>query len=122
MDPQSYVSVTLSKPMGIVFEENDADYGGVFVQSLKPDSVAEQDGKLQIGDQLVAVEKTKVSGWAFDDALNAIVENASEKIALTVFRGTAKQLYGPTGASQEWLNEFIGVPAETVTADSNQAE
>jgi C-terminal processing protease CtpA/Prc len=108
MDPTNYVAVELEKPMGIIFEENDEDFGGIFVQSLKEDGIAAANGVLQPGDQLVAVNKQKVSGLGFDDALNTIVEAPSDvKTKLTLFRGTAKQLYGPTGASQEWLNEFI---------------
>ena len=34
MDETQYVTVELGKPMGIVFEENDDDFGGIFVQSL----------------------------------------------------------------------------------------
>mmetsp|Transcript_10975 Transcript_10975/g.33901 ORF Transcript_10975/g.33901 Transcript_10975/m.33901 type:complete len:159 (-) Transcript_10975:728-1204(-) len=34
MDEGNYVAVSLSKPMGIVFEENDPSTGGVFVASL----------------------------------------------------------------------------------------
>jgi hypothetical protein len=35
MDESNYVAVELKKPMGIVFEENDSEFGGIFVQSLK---------------------------------------------------------------------------------------
>lgn len=114
MDASNYVAVDLAKPMGIVFEENDADYGGIFVQSLKEGGVAQVSGVLQEGDQLVAVNKEKVSGMAFDDALGKIVESEGETTKLLLFRGKAKQLYGPTGASQAWLDDFIakgGVPS-----------
>ena len=113
MDPANYVTVELEKPMGIVFEENEEELGGIFVQSLKDGSKA--DGLLQPGDQLVAVSGTKVSGLVFDDALGAIVDDESPKTTLVLFRGTAKQFYGPTGASQEWLDEFIqgGVEASS---------
>ena len=105
MEEANYVTVDLQKPMGIVFEENDEEYGGIFVQSLKEDSVAA--GVLQPGDQLVAVNTSKVSSMVFDDALNTIVESTGPSTKLILFRGSAKQLYGPTGASQAWLDEFI---------------
>jgi PDZ domain len=109
MDVKNYVTAYLPKPMGIVFEENDADFGGVFVHSLKEDGVAALDGTVQIGDQLVAVHQTKVSGLPFDDALSAIIDaNSAPEVKLIFFRGKADQFYGPTGASQEWLNEFVG--------------
>lgn len=106
MDESNYVSVALEKPMGIVFEENDEQFGGIFVQSLKEDGVAAKDGTLKEGDQLVAVTTTKVAGWKFDEALSQIVESPEDQVKLTVFRGSAPQLYGPTGASQDWLDEF----------------
>jgi hypothetical protein len=105
MDSKNYVAVELQKPMGIVFEENDEDYGGIFVQALKDGCAAA--GIIQSGDQLVAVDTMKVSGMTFDDALGKIIESTGEKTKLTLFRGSAKQLYGPTGASQAWLDEFI---------------
>ena len=109
MDESNYVTVQLTKPMGIVFEENDQDYGGIFVQSLKPDGAASKltNGVLQPGDQLVAVNDKKVCGMAFDDALGAIVDSQGDLTTLTLFRGPAKQFYGKTGASQAWVDEFI---------------
>jgi len=107
MDEVNYISTTIPKPMGIVFEENDEEFGGIFVLSLSEGGVAEQDGTIKPGDQLVAVNKDKVAGMVFDDALGAIVEAETEKTKLTFFRGSEKQLYGPTGASVAWLDEFI---------------
>jgi PDZ domain len=124
MDEANYVSVELPKPMGIVFEENDSDFGGVFVQSLKEDGVAQKNGILQEGDQLVAVNTEKVFGLSFDDALGKIIDAEGQTTKLLMFRGKAKQLYGPTGASQAWLDSFIakgGVPASACTALETEA-
>jgi len=107
METSNYVTVSLGKPMGIVFEENDDDLGGIFVLSMNKGEIAEQNGGIEPGDQLVAVNDNKVAGLAFDDALGAIIDSETEKTQLTFFRGTDKQLYGPTGASQEWLDELI---------------
>ena len=100
MEEKNYVATSLTKPMGIVFEENDKEVGGIFVLS-------EQDGTVKPGDQLVAVNTHKVSGLSFDDALGKIVDATTEKTTLNFFRSTEKQLYGPTGASTEWLEEYI---------------
>lgn len=107
MDVVNYITVPLEKPMGIVFEENEEENGGIFILSLKEGGAAELSGNLKAGDQLVAVNDVKVSGKPFDDALGAIVDAETEKTQLTFFRGNEKQLYGPTGASQEWLDELI---------------
>ena len=107
MDSKNYIAIQLQKPMGIVFEENDEEYGGIFVQALKDGGIAATHGVAQAGDQLVAVDTIKVSGMSFDDALSKIIESQGESTKLTLFRGSAKQLYGPTGASQAWLDEFV---------------
>lgn len=107
MDEANYVMVSLAKPMGVVFEENDDEIGGIFVLSLSEGGNAETDGKIKPGDQLVGVNTNKVSGMKFDDALGAIIEADTDLTRLVFFRGNEKQLYGPTGASKEWLAEFI---------------
>ena len=119
MDEANYVAAELTKPMGIVFEENDSDFGGIFVQSLKEGGAAAQNGALKEGDQLILVNKEKVYGLSFDDALGTIVDAQGETTKLVVFRGTAEQFYGPTGAGKDWLAEFCekgGVEA-TVKAE-----
>jgi len=115
MDGANYVRVALTKPMGIVFEENDEEAGGIFVQSVSEGGAADQNGSIKMGDQLIAVGAKKVSGMAFDDALGTIVDSEENPTPLLLFRGTADQFYGPTGASQAWLDEFI---AEETTASS----
>ena len=107
MDEGNYVAVELTKPMGIVFEENDDDFGGIFVQSIKEGGAADTNGVLMEGDQLISVGTTPVHGLPFDDALGTIVSAEEEKVKLVLFRGAAKQFYGPTGASKEWLSSFI---------------
>lgn len=107
MDEGNYMSAEITKPMGIVFEENDPDTGGIFVLSISEDGAAEANGVLKTGDQLVAVNNQKVIGLPFDVALGAIVETETEHTKLTVFRGPSSQLYGPTGASKAWLDEFL---------------
>jgi C-terminal processing protease CtpA/Prc len=106
MDEKYYVAVELAKPMGIVFEENDSEYQGIFIQSLKEGGAAADNGILLAGDQLIAVGTKGVNGLDFDDALSAILDCAEEKTKLTLFRGTAKQFYGPTGPSKDWLVSF----------------
>ena len=107
MDKSNYITATLVKPMGIVFEENDAETGGIFVLDISEGS-AEADGTVRPGDQLVSVGDKKVSGLQFEEALGTIIDSTDENVKLNFFRGPAKFLYGPAGASQEWLDDFIG--------------
>jgi S1-C subfamily serine protease len=107
MDTSNYVAANLAKPMGIVFEENDSDFGGIFVLEINEGSSAAADGTIRPGDQLVSVGDKKVSGLQFEEALGTIINSKDSKVTLTFFRGPAKFLYGPAGASQDWLNDFI---------------
>ena len=118
MDEKNYIQVELSKPMGIVFEENDATYGGIFVHSLKEGGAAAVQGTVVVGDQLVGVAAQKVAGQPFDDALGVILDAPGTTVPLIFFRGTAEQLYGPTGASQAWLDEFISTGSPSGTQSS----
>uniref|UniRef100_A0A7S2UPB9 PDZ domain-containing protein n=1 Tax=Attheya septentrionalis TaxID=420275 RepID=A0A7S2UPB9_9STRA len=120
MDPKNFVAVELQKPMGIIFQENEGDCGGISVLELREGGAAfENSFLLEMGDQLVAVGSTKVSGQSFDTAIGAIVDatptDDNTGIKLVLFRGSAKDLYGPTGASQEWLDEFLANGAVPVS-------
>merc|ERR1712188_358477 len=111
--------------MGIVFEENDSEYGGIFVQSLTEDGVAAKNGMLQPGDQLVVVGTKNVSVLDFDDALGAIIESEEEITNLSLFRGSAKQFYGPTGPSKDWLSAFcekggVSLPPSPSTSSADE--
>mmetsp|Transcript_9725 Transcript_9725/g.17548 ORF Transcript_9725/g.17548 Transcript_9725/m.17548 type:complete len:203 (-) Transcript_9725:179-787(-) len=107
MDAKNYITSSLAKPMGIVFEENDTEFGGIFVLEISEGSSAEVDGTVRPGDQLVSVGQSKVSGMQFEEALGKIIDSSESEIDLVLFRGPAKFLYGPAGASQDWLDEFI---------------
>mmetsp|Transcript_6392 Transcript_6392/g.10495 ORF Transcript_6392/g.10495 Transcript_6392/m.10495 type:complete len:202 (-) Transcript_6392:144-749(-) len=107
MDAKNYITTSLTKPMGIVFEENDTEFGGIFVLEISEGSSAEVDGTVRPGDQLVSVGQSKVSGMQFEEALGTIIDSTDSEIDLVFFRGPANFLYGPAGASQEWLDEFI---------------
>lgn len=118
MDVSNYVTASLTKPMGIVFEENDAKFGGIFVLEISQGGAAEVHGTIRPGDQLVSVSGTKVSGLTFEEALGKIIDSTEEVIPLAFFRGPAKFMYGPAGASQDWLDEFI---KEGQTVDAEKA-
>ena len=118
MDKSNYLTAKLSKPMGIVFEENDEDVNGIFVLSLGEGGAAEKEGTLKPGDQLIAVDDKKVAGMVFDDALGTIIDASNEEIQLLLFRGSVAECYGPTRASQEWLDNYI---AEVSTSPVEQS-
>jgi len=129
MDEGNYVTVSLSKPMGVVFEENEPETGGVFVASLAAGGAAATDGTLVEGDQLVIVGDTLVTGRDFDGCLDVIRNSAGDATRMIVFRGGVKNLYGNLGASEEWMQGFVAsktgapapAPAAAAPADEGSA-
>jgi len=107
-DTSNYFSVTLGKPMGIAFVENDSGCGGVYVDEvLAEGAAASSSAPLLKGDQLVGVDTTPVAGLGFDDALDAIKGASGDTTKLTFFRGPTAFLYGPTKPSAEWYSESL---------------
>jgi C-terminal processing protease CtpA/Prc len=59
--PKGMYEVSMTKPLGIVFEEIEIG-DGVFVQELVEGGLADVQGKIQPGDVLVGVTAIKVVG------------------------------------------------------------
>jgi len=114
MNANNYLVIQLTRPMGILFEENldhQQPYGGAFVAVIKEGCSAAEDGSICRGDQLVGIGKKRVSGMDFGEVMK-IIEGSDRKITLTVFRGPVESLYGSSGASVEWLDAFVAERGE----------
>ena len=66
--PKGTFEVSMTKPLGIVFEEMETG-PGVYVQSLVEGGAAERQGKIQAGDVLVGITAIKVIGAGFERRL-----------------------------------------------------
>jgi len=109
--------------MGILFEENhDARHGGAIVAEIHDGCSAAADGSICRGDQLIAIGDKRVSGMDFDEVIKLIFDNAETKVKLTFFRGPAESLYGPSGASIEWLDEFVAERGEEAALVEEESE
>ena len=69
-------NVALPKPMGLVFEDNDAALGGIYVAELTAGGAGEASGAVAVADQLVAVNGRPALGLSFDVAMDLIVDAA----------------------------------------------
>ncbi|CAM9247935.1 unnamed protein product [Heterosigma akashiwo] len=115
----SFIDISLTKPMGITFEENDPSYGGIYIESIDPTGAAAADGTLRPGDQLVAVGGEDVAGKSFEEAMDELLFAPADGVGLRIFRGSAAQL---------WANLDVRVtfdpssgPATTVAARPYQS-
>jgi len=63
--PKGVYEVSMTKPLGIIFEEIEIGKG-VFVQDLVEDGLADMQGKIQPDDVLIGVTAIKVVGGKTD--------------------------------------------------------
>ncbi|CAM9776927.1 unnamed protein product [Chrysoparadoxa australica] len=88
-------STSLTKPLGIVFQEADPRWeGGLVVRELVDGGNAAQDGKIQQGDHLLAVNGQAVGRSDFDQVMS-VIKGASEEVELKLFNGSMGELYNP---------------------------
>eukprot|EP00536_Pseudo-nitzschia_multiseries_P009461 jgi/Psemu1/258165/estExt_Genewise1Plus.C_2640013 len=66
--PKGVYEVSMTKPLGIIFEEIEAGEG-VFVQDLVEGGLAEVQGQIEIGDVLIGVTAIKVVGAKWERRL-----------------------------------------------------
>jgi len=66
--PKGVYEVSMTKPLGIVFEEIEARKG-VYVQELVEGGLADIQGKIQVGDILVGVTAVKIVGAKYERRL-----------------------------------------------------
>ena len=71
------VEVTLTKPMGITFEENAPELGGLYVHKVGPDGSAAAQGIPAPGDQVLAVDGASLKGLPFDGTFRGAVSACS---------------------------------------------
>ena len=68
--PDGVYELEMEKPLGIVFEETEADANkGVFVSELVEGGNAEREGKIQVGDILIACTGVEIRGAKFNRPL-----------------------------------------------------
>lgn len=84
-------TITVSKPLGVVFGENRSPFFGLVVDDVEPGQNGGKAG-MRVGDQLLSVDGKPVVGIDFDSAMNAL-RNAADPIELDLYRGTISQLY-----------------------------
>ena len=103
-DLANYYSISLPKPMGIAFVENDGEVRGVYVdQVLAEGSASSEKAPLVKYDQLVGVDTSSVHGADFDTALDTTAAASGEKHASSASSASEHHAFlGPTQPTAEW--------------------
>ncbi|XP_008055719.1 multiple PDZ domain protein isoform X2 [Carlito syrichta] len=63
---------------------------GIFVKSITKSSAVEHDGRIQIGDQIIAVDGTNLQGFTNQQAVE-VLRHTGQTVRLTLMRRGAKQ-------------------------------
>lgn len=98
-----YLVPSIQKPLGVVFSENEAPYYGLVVEDVEPGLAGGVAG-LRKGDQLLSVNQQIVIGEAFEAVMDTL-RTAPDPMQMTLFRGTARQLYMILGNRQVETND-----------------
>jgi len=66
--------------------DDEGDMHGLFIHGFKPNSKAEQQGLLQIGDELLAIEGIDVKGKYLSDVVDVLKDHTDDSVQLRVRR------------------------------------
>ena len=80
------VEVTLSKPMGLIFEANDAATGGIYVMEIADGGNAAALGTIDCGDVLLSVDGKSAAGLDFDSAMQILIDAPESDVTLAFSR------------------------------------
>lgn len=87
---------------------------GIFVKSITKSSAVELDGRIQIGDQIVAVDGTNLQGFTNQQAVE-VLRHTGQTVRLTLMRKGASQEAEIT--SREDTAKDVDLPAENYEND-----
>ena len=84
-------AVSVAKPLGVVFGENENPFGGLVVDDVEPGMNGGSAG-LRVGDQLLAVNGKSMVGASFDSVMSDLVASDGD-LELQLYRGSIRSLY-----------------------------
>ncbi|XP_029396271.1 multiple PDZ domain protein isoform X6 [Mus pahari] len=87
---------------------------GIFVKSITKSSAVEHDGRIQIGDQIIAVDGTNLQGFTNQQAVE-VLRHTGQTVRLTLMRKGTSQEAELT--SREDTAKDVDLPAENCEKD-----
>ncbi|XP_052570949.1 multiple PDZ domain protein isoform X6 [Peromyscus californicus insignis] len=85
---------------------------GIFVKSITKSSAVEHDGRIQVGDQIIAVDGTNLQGFTNQQAVE-VLRHTGQTVRLTLMRKGARQEAELT--SREDTSKDVDVPPGSAT-------
>ncbi|XP_051019673.1 multiple PDZ domain protein isoform X2 [Acomys russatus] len=87
---------------------------GIFVKSITRSSAVEHDGRIQIGDQIIAVDGTNLQGFTNQQAVE-VLRHTGQTVRLTLMRKGTRQ--EPELTSREDMSKDVDLPPENHEKD-----
>ncbi|XP_052570952.1 multiple PDZ domain protein isoform X9 [Peromyscus californicus insignis] len=92
---------------------------GIFVKSITKSSAVEHDGRIQVGDQIIAVDGTNLQGFTNQQAVE-VLRHTGQTVRLTLMRKGARQEAELT--SREDTSKDVDVPPGSATVSKENYE
>ncbi|XP_036035559.1 multiple PDZ domain protein isoform X12 [Onychomys torridus] len=92
---------------------------GIFVKSITKRSAVEHDGRIQVGDQIIAVDGTNLQGFTNQQAVE-VLRHTGQTVRLTLMRKGARQEAELT--SREDTSKDVDVPPGSATVSKENYE
>ncbi|XP_015098168.1 multiple PDZ domain protein isoform X2 [Vicugna pacos] len=93
---------------------------GIFVKSITKSSAVEHDGRIQIGDQIIAVDGTNLQGFTNQQAVE-VLRHTGQTVHLTLMRRGAKQEAELT-AGEDVTKSTVASPINASVSKENYEE
>lgn len=90
---------------------------GIFVKSITKSSAVEHDGRIQIGDQIIAVDGTNLQGFTNQQAVE-VLRHTGQTVHLTLMRRGMKQ-EAESPSKEEVTKDVVLSPIDTSISKEN---
>ncbi|XP_058157840.1 multiple PDZ domain protein isoform X4 [Dasypus novemcinctus] len=94
---------------------------GIFVKSITKSSAVEHDGRIQIGDQIIAVDGTNLQGFTNQQAVE-VLRHTGQTVHLTLMRRGTKQEAELTSAEDATKDVVLSPPNASISKDNYEKD
>ncbi|KAJ8247757.1 hypothetical protein GJAV_G00249950 [Gymnothorax javanicus] len=100
-----------------------SESSGIFVKSIKQDSAVGLDGRIHVGDQIVAVDGANIRGYSNEQAVE-ILRNTGQTVSLELLRWSSRTSWNPAVSAPGMVHRVQppsvskALPADRMRIDS----
>ncbi|XP_037707179.1 multiple PDZ domain protein isoform X2 [Choloepus didactylus] len=94
---------------------------GIFVKSITKSSAVEHDGRIQIGDQIIAVDGTNLQGFTNQQAVE-VLRHTGQTVHLTLMRRGMKQEAELTSMEDVTKDVVVSPPSASISKENYEKD